>query len=83
MRAVRRFALVIAFQGLATASTASAQPPAATGAEVPEGPFPATSAAGAPRGAGVTRAEGPAGDFQELLETRVAELRDDTGLTAK
>ena len=82
MHAVRRFVLVVALQGFAALSTAPAQPPAATGAEVPERPFPATTAAGAPRGAGGTPAEGPTGDFQDLLETRVAELRDDTGLTA-
>ena len=80
--AVRRFVLVVAFQGFAAVSTAAAQPPAGTGAEVPEPPFPATTAAGGPRGAGGTPAEGPAGDFQDLLETRVAELRDDAGLTA-
>ena len=79
--AVQHFVLLVAFQGFAAVSAALAQPPAATGAEVPERPFPA-SAAGAPRGAGGTPAEGPTGEFQDLLETRVAELRDDTGLTA-
>ncbi|MCY4635218.1 MAG: hypothetical protein OXG04_12070 [Acidobacteria bacterium] len=29
-----------------------------------------------------TAMEGATDDFQDLLETRVAELRDDTGLTA-
>ena len=82
MHAVRRFVLVIAFQGFAAVSTAPAQPPAATDAEVPERPFPVTTVPGAPRGARGTPAEGPTGDFQDLLETRVAELRDDTGLTA-
>ena len=80
--AVRRFVLAVAFGGLAAVSTAPAQPPAATDAEVPERPFPATTAAEAPRGAGGTPSSGPTGDFQDLLETRVAGLRDDTGLTA-
>ena len=80
--AVRRFVLVVAFQGFAAVSTAPAQPPAVTGAEAPEPPLPATTAADARRGAGGTPAEGPTGALQDLLETRVAELRDDTGLTA-
>jgi len=79
---VRRFFLAVAFGGFAAASTAWAQPPAATDAEVPEPPFPATTAAGAPWEAGGTPPAGPTGDFQDLLETRVAGLRDDTGLTA-
>ena len=79
---VRRFVLAVAFGSFAAVSTAPAQPPAAAGAEVPGRPFPATAAAGAPRGAGRTPAEGPAGDFQDLLDTRVAGLRDDTGFTA-
>ena len=66
----------------AVPAAGQAQPPAATGAEAPERPFPATAAPGAPRGAGGTPAEGPTGEFQDFLETRVAELRDDTGLTA-
>ncbi|MDE0002151.1 MAG: serine hydrolase, partial [Rhodospirillaceae bacterium] len=82
MHVVGRFALVVVFHGFAAVSTASAQPPAPTDAQVPERPFPATTAADVPREAGGTPAEGPTGDFQDLLETRVAELRDDTGLTA-
>ena len=79
---VRQFVLVAAFGGFAAVSTARAQPPAATNAAIPEWPFLATTAADAPRGAVGTPAEGWTGDFQDLLETRVAELRDDTGLTA-
>ena len=66
----------------AVPAAGQAQPPAATGAEAPERPFPAATAADARRGAVGTPAEGPTGDFQERLETRVAQLRDDTGLTA-
>ena len=78
---VRRFVLAVAFGGFAAVSTAPAQPPAPTDARVPEPPFPATTAA-APWEAGGMPAAGAAGDFQDLLETRVAELRDDAGLTA-
>ena len=78
---VRRFVLAVAFGGFAAVSTAPAQPPAATDAEVPARPFQATTAADAPRGAAGTPAQ-PTGDLQELLETRVAGLREDTGLTA-
>ena len=78
---VRRFVLVVAFAGFVAVS-ARAQPPAATDAEVGERPFPATTAADAPREAGGAPAAGTTSDFQDLLETRVARLRDDAGLTA-
>ena len=63
-------------------STAPAQPPAATHTEVPEWPFLATTVAGTPLAARGTALEGATDDFQDLLETRVAGLRDDTDLTA-
>ena len=79
---VRRFVLAAAFGGFAAVSTAPAQPPAATDAQVPGPPFPAMTAADASWEAGRTLAAGTTGDLHDLLETRVAELRDDTGLTA-
>ena len=79
---VRRFVLAVAFGGFAAVSTAPAQPPASADAQVSEPPFPAATAADIPWEAGGTLAEGPTGDFQDLLETRVAEMRDDAGLTA-
>ena len=78
---VRRFVLAVAFAGFAAVSTARAQP-AATNGDARERPAPATIAADVPRGAEGTPADAPNGDFQDLLETRVAELRDDAGLTA-
>ena len=66
----------------APVSTAPAQPPAATYSEIAEWPLLATTVAGAPAGSRGTAVEGATDDFQDLLETRVAELRDDTGLTA-
>ena len=42
----------------------------------------AVTVAGAPLGSRGTAVEGATDDFQDLLETRVAELRDDIGLTA-
>ena len=80
--AVRRFALVVAVAGFAAVSTAPAQPPVATYTEVPEWPFLITTVAGIPLGSRGTAVEGATDDFQDLLETRVAELRDDIGLTA-
>ena len=80
--AVRRFALAVAVAGFAAVSTAPAQPPAATCTEIAEWPLLATTVAGAPSGSRGTAVEGATDDFQDLLETRVAELRDDTGLTA-
>ena len=66
----------------AAVSTAPAQPPAATYTEIAEWPLLATTVAGAPAGSRGTAVEGATDDFQDLLETRVAELRDATGLTA-
>ena len=80
--AVRRFAPVVAVAGFAAVSTTPAQPPAATCTEVPERPFLATTVAGTPLGSRGTAVEGATDDFQDLIETRVAELQDDTGLTA-
>ncbi len=82
MHAVRWFVLVLAFDGFAAASMASAQPPAASDAEVLERLFAATTLAGAPRQSRGAAAEGRTDDFQDSLDRRVAELRDDTGLTA-
>ena len=70
--AVRGFALVVAVAGFAAVSTAPAQPPA----------FLATTVDGTPLGWQGTAVAGATDDFQVLLETRVAELRDSTGLTA-
>ena len=80
--AVRRFAPVVAVAGFAAVSTTPAQPTAAIYTEVPERPFLATTVAGAPLGSRGTAVEGATDDFQDLIETRVAELQDDTGLTA-
>ena len=89
-QAVRRFAPALAVAGFAALSTAPAQPPSATDEHVAERPFAGATAAGVSLGSGAAAVAGPRGaaaagvsdDFQDLLESRVAELREDSGLTA-
>ena len=86
--AIRRFALAVAVVGFAAVSTAPAQPLARptpkfrNGTQVPEWPVLGTTLAGTPLESRGTAVEGATDDLRDLLETRVAELRDDTGLTA-
>ena len=80
--AVRRCFLVVAVGAFAAVSTVPAQPPTATYAEAAERLFPAMTVAASPFGLRGTVVERETDRFQDLLETRVAELRDDTGLTA-